>query len=460
MASFIRKFFSGIGIVPKVASDATEAGELEVISTDNNRLYYHNGVTSDPLLSADSTDVLENKTIDADDNTILNLENDNIKAGAAIDATKIADGSVDNTEFQALDGITGNIQGQIDDIIDGTTPVAINLNEDNILVGNATNDAVQVDTNAVGDISADATNGLNIKAGVIVDADINASADITRTKLAPGNAYRILANDSAGEVSENAAITAARAVVSDANGQLVASTTTATELGYVNGVTSPIQTQLNAITSAAAGKANVALDNLASVAINTSLISDTNNTDDLGSDAIEWKDVYAHSLSHNDASNPNLNVQTIGNNGSIIATAHGTGNLDIKATKVRRSVNGASTDFMEEQYYDALTLAANTSSPTTISSLTFATASFNVVVLDYMIKEATSNKVRVGTLRVATDGTNVDVTDVYNETALLGSATGLSLSAVVNGANIEIQFDDTHTTNACTMRVLVKRYRA
>lgn len=40
------------------------------------------------------------------------------------------------------------------------------------------------------------------------------------------------------------------------------------------------------------GGANTALSNLASVAINTSLISDTNNTDDLGSSSIRWKDLF------------------------------------------------------------------------------------------------------------------------------------------------------------------------
>lgn len=39
--------------------------------------------------------------------------------------------------------------------------------------------------------------------------------------------------------------------------------------------------------------ANTALSNLAAVAINTSLISDTTNTDDLGSAGILWKDAYA-----------------------------------------------------------------------------------------------------------------------------------------------------------------------
>lgn len=42
--------------------------------------------------------------------------------------------------------------------------------------------------------------------------------------------------------------------------------------------------------------ANKALSNLASVAINTSLVSDTDNTDDLGSSTKAWKDVYAASI--------------------------------------------------------------------------------------------------------------------------------------------------------------------
>ena len=44
------------------------------------------------------------------------------------------------------------------------------------------------------------------------------------------------------------------------------------------------------------GKANVALDNLASVAINTSLISDTDNTDNLGSLAKAWNNTYSNKV--------------------------------------------------------------------------------------------------------------------------------------------------------------------
>lgn len=44
------------------------------------------------------------------------------------------------------------------------------------------------------------------------------------------------------------------------------------------------------------GRASIALDNLASVAINTSLISDTNDTDDLGSAATAWRATYTNLL--------------------------------------------------------------------------------------------------------------------------------------------------------------------
>ena len=93
------------------------------------------------------------------------------------------------------------------------------------------------------------------------------------------------------------------------------------EIAFVKGVTSAIQTQLNAkqasdatltalaaladgagvltndgagnLSWAAAGSsANTALSNLASVAINTTLVSDTDNTDALGTLSIAWSDLF------------------------------------------------------------------------------------------------------------------------------------------------------------------------
>lgn len=50
-------------------------------------------------------------TINADNNTITNIENADIKSGAAIDAAKISDGSVSNTEFGYLNGVGGSLIG-------------------------------------------------------------------------------------------------------------------------------------------------------------------------------------------------------------------------------------------------------------------------------------------------------------------------------------------------------------
>ena len=67
------------------------------------------------FLTASSTSTLTNKTIDAEGtgNSLTNIKNANIKASAEIDAAKIANGTVSNTEFQYLNGVTSAIQTQL-----------------------------------------------------------------------------------------------------------------------------------------------------------------------------------------------------------------------------------------------------------------------------------------------------------------------------------------------------------
>lgn len=83
--------------------------------------------------------------------------------------------------------------------------------------------------------------------GSIVNADINASAAIAYSKLALSNSILNADINASAAIaySKLAALTAARALVSDGSGFVSASSVTATELGYVSGVTSAIQTQLN-----------------------------------------------------------------------------------------------------------------------------------------------------------------------------------------------------------------------
>ena len=115
-----------------------------------------------------------------------------------------------------------------DAVPDGTTNKAYTATEKTKLAAiTGTNTGDQTIT-LTGDVTGSGTGSFatTIAAGVIVNADVNTSAAVALTKLA--------------------ATTASRALVSDVSGFITPATTTSTEIGYVNGVTSAIQTQLNA----------------------------------------------------------------------------------------------------------------------------------------------------------------------------------------------------------------------
>lgn len=92
-----------------------------------------------------------------------------------------------------------------------------------LLVGNASN--VAVARTIGGDISIDNLGVAAISTGVIVNADINPSAAIAVNKLA--------------------ALTVSRAIVSDGSGVLTPATTTAAQIGYLSTTTSDVQVQID-----------------------------------------------------------------------------------------------------------------------------------------------------------------------------------------------------------------------
>ncbi len=100
-----------------------------------------------------------------------------------------------------------------------------NLNSANVVIGNGSNVATSVNTGSVGDIAADSTTGLTIKAGAILNADVNTSAAIALTKLA--------------------ASTIDRALITDGSGVIAPSSTTSTQISYLNTTTSDVQIQID-----------------------------------------------------------------------------------------------------------------------------------------------------------------------------------------------------------------------
>lgn len=158
-------------------------------STININLPAEGGI----LLTDSSTATLTNKTIDADDNTITNIDNADIKVSAAIDAAKIHDGSVSNTEFGYLDGVTSSIQTQLN-----TNATAIS---DHI-------------SDATGAHAASAIS--NTPSGNLIATDVQGALNEIQTEL---DAVVIVGNNAATRTLNNLTTTAINAdLLPDADG--------------------------------------------------------------------------------------------------------------------------------------------------------------------------------------------------------------------------------------------------
>ncbi len=202
------------------------------------------GTTGSVTLNADvydsSTTTFTNKTIDADGtgNSITNIEDANIKASAAIDATKIADGSVTSTEFQYINSLSSNAQDQIDLKAPLASPA---------LTGNPT-----APTQSAGDNSTKLATTAYVDNSTASRDQLGEMTDVTLASLADAN-YFIY--DNAASVWKNKAISGA--ITSDKDGvttlssgidatKIADGTVTSTEFQYINSLSSNAQTQLDA----------------------------------------------------------------------------------------------------------------------------------------------------------------------------------------------------------------------
>lgn len=233
-----------INIEPLASPTLNAEGDIGMNSTSHKLEVRDNSATRS-VVTEDGTATLTNKTFDADGtgNSITNIENADIKAAAAIDATKVADGSVSNTEFQYLNGVTSLIQTQID--------------------GKAS----------------------------------SASPTFSGTITTP--------------------LTASRAVVTGASNELAASTTTSTEIGYVNGVTSGIQTQLDGKTlkSTLTTKGDIYAATAASTPARVAIGTDGQvlTADSASSPGLKWADAATAPSSSYEISNLGIATSVSGN---------------------------------------------------------------------------------------------------------------------------------------------------
>jgi len=124
---------------PALKTNLTNANKFLVRDGAGNVVSNTKDVPTGAVVGTTDTQTLSGKSIDADNNTITNIDNADIKASAGIDATKIADGTVTNIEFQHLDGLGNNIQFQLDNRLDHYGAGLDNA----VIKSNAAGDAVE-----------------------------------------------------------------------------------------------------------------------------------------------------------------------------------------------------------------------------------------------------------------------------------------------------------------------------
>lgn len=143
MSFNFKKFWEGLRIVPKTSSTADSKGDLEVIDS-TGKLGYHNGTTVSPVVTEAHPATLTNKGVDADNNTVSNLEVDNLKAGVLNTDTALT-GATDTQIPSALavktfvDNSTSAVQADVDDLVT-LTGVPVNSTDLGTFTGNVIGD--------------------------------------------------------------------------------------------------------------------------------------------------------------------------------------------------------------------------------------------------------------------------------------------------------------------------------
>ena len=297
-----------LDIVSNGTTDVTldAPGDIH-LDADGGDIKFYDGGTQFGEVTNSSTDlVIKSTTSDKD---VIIKGND---GGSAITALTLDMSAAGAASFNDNVTVGGDLTVTGDDIFMNTNTSGA------ALIADGTNFNPVVIS---GDISIGTTGTAAIGSGVIVNADVSSSAAIAFSKMADLTASRALVSDGSGDVSVSAvtsteigyldgvssaiqtqldakqatitgsattidteSLTASRAVISNSSQKIAVSDVTSTELGYLDGVSSAIQTQLD--TKATTSYVNDAVAGLrtriiceAATTANISLSSDLQNGD-------------------------------------------------------------------------------------------------------------------------------------------------------------------------------------
>jgi hypothetical protein len=293
-----------------LSNEAITSVHIGAISASNTSLPETTAITGDYTLDVSGDIILDadgdNVTLKAAGTTVLDFV-----LNGATDVTLDAPGDIKldagGADIKLLDDGTqyGNLKnnsGELRISSSSSDTTAITMSGANVTIAGdltITGDDLTMTTNTSGaaligdgsnfnpvtisgDLSIGTTGTAAIGSGVVVNADVNSSAAIAFSKMANLTTNRALVSDGSGDVSVSAvtstevayldgvssalqtqldakqatitgsattidteSLTASRAVISNASQKIAVSDVTNTELGYLDGVTSAVQTQID-----------------------------------------------------------------------------------------------------------------------------------------------------------------------------------------------------------------------
>ena len=219
-----------------LASDGS--GKVAVSAVTATELGYLDGVSSAIQTQLNSKQATITGAATTIDDTNLTASRAVVSDGSG----KVAVSAVTSTEIGYLDGVSSAIQTQIDSKQATITGAATTIDDTNLTASRA----VVSDGSGKVAVSAVTATEIGYLDGVSSAIQTQLDAKGTTTEASAIEARRVANIAGAVSTITTGDLTASRAVVSDGSGKVAVSAVTATEVGYLDGVSSAIQTQLDA----------------------------------------------------------------------------------------------------------------------------------------------------------------------------------------------------------------------
>ena len=362
------------------------------------------------------------------DGAISTVNDTNLTASRALVSSsggKIEVSAVTATEIGHLDGVSSAIQTQLNAKQATITGAATTIDDADLtasraLVSSGSGKVAVSDVTSTelghldGVTSAIQTqiNGLETRrdANVTVAASNNAALESRRTSNIAGAVSTITTSD----------LTASRALVSSGSGKVAVSAVTATELGHLDGVSSAIQTQLNAKQATITGAATTIDD--ADLTASRALVSS-------GSGKVAVSDVTSTELGHLDgvtsAIQTQINALETRRDANVTVAASNNAALESRRTS---NIAGAVSTITTSDLTASRAMVTNSSGKVAVSAVT-------ATELGYLdgVTSAIQTQLNAKQATITGAATSIDDTNLTASRAVVSDSSGkVAVSAVTS----------------------------